>query len=673
MKTLLLFFSLVIFSSTAQNILVPQPQSLSYGEGYFVLKSNNVFYNTGVVNTHTLQAIKRLREGLRYRTNYVFDEKIQTSKSNAMGFLVEAKNTTHVFPGMNESYTLSVDSLGVSIKAETSVGTLRAVETLLQLVKKQDSLWVIPALTITDEPRFVYRGLMLDPVRRFLSVDALKRNIRAMAGYKLNVLHLHLSDDQGWRMESKRYPSLHIMSSDGYYYTQNQLTDVVRYAEERGILIIPEFDIPGHSTALLVAKPGLASKEQSYGIERSMGIQKPVLNPAIEETYAFLSNLFKEVDSLFPGPYIHIGGDEVEFDHWVENASIDAFRAKMGLKDFNALERYFINRVADSISLTGKTIIGWEEIHGDGLQKGAVLQCWKSNSTAVSFANQGYKTIRSQGLYLDLLYPLSDYYNLDIIPKTLSLSKEQAANFLGAEACMWGEFTGERNVDFRVWPRMAMIAERLWSVEKRDKRALASAVQKTTIALAEFGLNHIGSPYTVMCELAQSKNIAPLEELRGLVTPLKGYERHLKFLSTVLSPLNEFADAADTDPMDLELFYKALREFIIAGTNESNFEFVAQKLFEWEAFYATNKTYFNSNPKLKELEPLAKNLSAAAKVANEAMDYIVRGKIPKDAWITNAKAVMEEAKKPVANVELVIIEQLEKLVVFSKEHDVIVF
>ncbi|MFB6318458.1 beta-N-acetylhexosaminidase [Saccharicrinis sp. FJH54] len=671
-KTVLLLL-FAIYTISAQNTIVPLPEKTVSGDGFFVLNSSLPVVLNGQVNDQALRAVERLKTGLTYRTRITFDNQPFIKQQVKSGIILEAKASTRLMPGMDESYTINVDTSAVRITAATTVGVLHGVETLLQLVQKRDSVWIIPALTITDKPMLAYRGLLLDPARRFLSVDAIKKTLDAMAAVKLNVLHLHLSDDQGWRIESKRYPSLQIMASDGKFYTQTQIRDLVKYASDRGIIIIPEVDIPGHATAILTAKPNLASADTTYVPDRSFGIHTPVLNPAKDETYAFLTNLFREIDSLFPGPYIHIGGDEVVYDNWKDNPEIDAFRENKGLKDFKALQGYFVKRMTDSIKPMGKTVIGWEEVARDGLDKEVVLQCWKSKGLAYTYAKQGLKTILSNGYYLDTFYSLKDYYNNDPLPADVNFKPEHRNNYLGAEACLWGELVDERILGFRLWPRMAMLADRFWSTEKRDRRSLAAATEAINLQLLEHNLNQIGAPFSILYEIAGSKDIAPLIELRGLVTPVKGYYRHGSGYNNTLTPLNTFADAADTDPANLDLFYNALREFIIAGSSDANFDLVAGKLFAWEEYYERNKEYYQGNSRLKELEPLAKNLSETARIANEAMEYIVKGKVPKDVWLNNAKKVMEEAKKPVAGVQLTVVDQLEKILVFSKEHDVIVF
>ena len=657
----------------AQNILVPQPQSVQPDSGYFILDPNLKTGYSSEPAPQLYHAFARLRSGLNYRTGLWFEPELPIGVLPKKGINIMVERTADQILDEDESYTLKVDSNGVKIVSQTPLGLLHATETLLQLVEFKDTVWAIPYVTIIDKPLFAYRGLMIDVARRFMPLEVLKRNIDAMAAVKLNVLHLHLSDDQGWRLESKRFPSLHIMASDGQYYTQAQMKELVRYAEARGIEVIPEIDIPGHATAILTAMPNLASKRAEYSLERSFGIKKAVLNPADDATYAFVSALFREVSTIFNSKYVHIGGDEVVMEHWSENRDIAAFMASKNISGYDALHRYFINRVADSLALLQKNIIGWDEIFGSGLNKGSVVQSWRNKQTAYTVAKAGYKSIVSKGYYLDLLFPLPDYYNSDVVTSDAGLTKENAKNVWGGEACLWSELIDQRTIDSRLWPAMGMIAERFWSETKRDKRALPVAAEYLNIQLIEHQLRHTDAPYSILHEIAGGNNIATLLEIREVVTPLTGYVRHQAGNAFTFTPLNTFADAASPDPSGLNAFYRALREFVISGANEKNFELIATKLYEWSEFYEKNADYFGANPKLKEIKPLAKNLSEAAKVANEAMEYIVNGKIPKDAWINNARKVMEDAKKPVAGVRLSIIDELEKLIVFSKSHDVIIF
>jgi hexosaminidase len=667
---LCILFTFVIH---AQTPLVPQPQSVRTDSGFFIIDHNLRIGYSSEPAPQLYQAFKRLRTGLNYRTGLWFEPELPIGVLPKKGINVIVERTADQILDEDESYVLTVDSTQIKIVTQTPLGLLRAVETFLQLVEFKDTAWVIPYVSITDKPLFAYRGLLIDVARRFMPLDVLKRNIDAMAAVKLNVLHLHLSDDQGWRLESNRFPSLHIMASDGLYYTQAQIKELVRYAEARGIEVIPEIDLPGHTTAILTAMPNLASKKAEYRLERSFGIKKAVLNPADDDTYTFISELFREMSTLFNSRYMHIGGDEVVFEHWSENRDIAAFMASKRLTDYEDLQRYFINRVADSLALINKSIIGWEEIFKPGLNREAVVQCWRNKQSAYTVAKAGYKTIVSQGYYLDLLYPLADYYNSDVIVRDAGLTKENATNVWGGEACLWSELIDQRTIDSRLWPTMAMIAERFWSEIKRDKRALPVAAEHINIQLIEHNLRHTDAPYSILHEIAGSNNIVPLTELREVVTPLSGYLRHTSGNAFIYTPLNTFADAASPDPQGLNAFYRALREFVISGANEKNFELIATKLYEWSMFYELNADYFSTNPRLNEIEPLAKNLSAAAKVAEEAMEYIVNGKIPKDAWMKNAQKVMEDAKTPVAGVRLSVIDELEKLIVFSKSHDVIVF
>jgi hexosaminidase len=227
----------------------------------------------------------------------------------------------------DETYSLEVKENSVLIKAKTDVGALRGLETLLQLVNFNQNGYYFEGVAIKDSPRFVWRGLMIDAARHFQPMSVLKRNLNAMASVKLNVFHWHLTDDQGFRVESKVYPKLHEKASDGLFYTQEQVKEIVKYASNLGIRVIPEFDVPGHSTAILTAYPELGSKEgANYAIERFSGIFDPTLNPSIEATYTFLENLFTEITPLFPDEYFHIGGDENEGKHWDGNEKIQEFK-----------------------------------------------------------------------------------------------------------------------------------------------------------------------------------------------------------------------------------------------------------------------------------------------------------------------------------------------------------
>jgi hexosaminidase len=262
----------------------------------------------------------------------------------------------------DESYQLDVTPQQARLTAPTPVGALRGVETFLQLVELDAQGFSAPAVRITDRPRFPWRGLMMDVSRHWLPAEVLKRNMDGMAAVKLNVLHVHLTDDQGFRIESKNHPKLHELGSDGHYYTQTQMTELIAYARDRGIRVVPEIEMPGHSTSWYVGYPELAGGPGPYQIERKWGIFDPTLDPTREETYAFLDSLIGEIAALFPDEYLHVGGDEVNGRQWDTNPQIVAFKKAHGMKDNADLQLYFNRHLLPMIQKHGKKMIGWDEI-----------------------------------------------------------------------------------------------------------------------------------------------------------------------------------------------------------------------------------------------------------------------------------------------------------------------
>src|SRR5438552_8710310 len=270
----------------------------------------------------------------------------ETEPSKAMLVIRAAHANKEILElGEDESYSLEVSNTGAKLDSPTTLGALHGLQTFLQLVATASDGFAVPALSIQDKPRFPGRGLMIDAGRHVIPVDVLHRNIDGRAAVKLNVLHWHLSENQGFRVESKKFPKLHEMGSDGLYYTQNEVRDLIAYARERGIRVVPEFDMPGHSTAWFVGYPELASGPGPYEIERKWGVFDPAMDPTRDETYKFLDAFIGEMAGLFPDQFFHIGGDEVNGKQWDANPKIKEFMHGHGLKDNNDLQAYFNQRV----------------------------------------------------------------------------------------------------------------------------------------------------------------------------------------------------------------------------------------------------------------------------------------------------------------------------------------
>src|SRR5216684_4659816 len=308
-------------------------------------------------------------------------------------------------PAEDESYVLEVTTTSAKLTAPTPLGAMHGLQTILQLVDVSPGGFAAPAVTIHDQPRFPWRGLMIDSARHFIPLDVIRRNIDGMEAVKMNVFHWHLSENQGFRAESKKFPKLHELGSDALYYTQDEIRDLIAYTKDRGIRVVPEFDMPGHSTAWFVGHPELASGPGPYEIERKWGVFDPAMDPTNEKVYKFLDDLIAEMARIFPDHYFHIGGDEVNGKEWDANPKIQEFKKSHGLKDNEALQAYFSQRLQKIVTKHGKAMVGWDEVFIPGVPKDIVIQSWRGQASLAQAAKQGYRGILSNGYYLDLGWP----------------------------------------------------------------------------------------------------------------------------------------------------------------------------------------------------------------------------------------------------------------------------
>src|SRR4029450_9449800 len=469
---------------------------------------------------------------------------------NSAGLVIECERAGETIPSIseNESYRLEINEKQARLTAPTVVGALRGMETVLQLLQSDRDGFYFPVVSIQDQPRFPWRGLLIDVARHFEPVEVLKRNLDAMAAVKLNVFHWHLTEDQGFRVESKKFPKLHQLGSDGNYFTQEQVKEIIADARERGIRVVPEFDIPGHSTSWLVGHPELGSAPGPYTIERRPGIFEPALDPTREELYKFLDTFFGEMAALFPDAYMHIGGDENEGKQWDRNANIQAFMKKKGIKDNHALQAYFNQRLLKILQKYGKKMIGWDEILQPELPKDIVIHSWRGTKALAEAAKKGYDGILSNGYYIDLIFPASQHYVADPLPADSNLTAEEAKHVLGGEATMWGEWVTPETIDSRIWPRTAAIAERLWSPRQvTDIDDMYRRLELVSLQLEELGLTHNKNVDMMLRRLARSEDIGSLRTRTYILEPVKEYRLYEMRPQTMLSPLTGLIDVTRPD------------------------------------------------------------------------------------------------------------------------------
>jgi hexosaminidase len=568
--------------------------------------------------------------------------------------------------GEDESYSLEINSAGAKLDAATPLGVMRGLQTFLQLVQTTADGFATPAIAIQDNPRFPWRGLMIDVGRHFIPLDVLKRNLDGMAAVKLNVFHWHLSDNQGFRVESKKFPKLQEMGSDDLYYTQDEVRELIAYARERGIRVVPEFDMPGHSTAWFVGYPELASGPGPYEIERKWGVFDPAMDPTEERTYKFLDAFIGEMAALFPDQYFHIGGDEVNGKEWAANPKIQAFMRAHGFKTNQDLQAYFNTRVQKIVAKHGKTMVGWDEILRPDLPKDIVVQSWRGQDSLAAAAKLGYRGILSYGYYLDLMWPASRHYAVDpMSDAAANLTAEEKKQILGGEACMWSEYVSPENIDSRIWPRAAAIAERLWSPQgMTDANSMYERLQQISRWLDGLGLTHNSSYEPMLRRIAGSDDISALRTFTDVVEPVKDYTREESAVveATSLSPLNRVIDAARPES-ETARHFADLVNAIVAGTADAGAkQEVRTLLTAWRDDQNNLQALEDHSFLLKEIVPLSQDLSAVATTGLQAVDYIDRAERPPNAWAEQQFVLLDQAQKPKAQLLLMVAPSVQKLV-----------
>ncbi|MEP6620313.1 MAG: beta-N-acetylhexosaminidase [bacterium] len=429
-----------------------------------------------------------LASTIRRRTGYAVH--VGTTASSRRAIQLD----TSYRSAIGEAYTLVANEHGVTIHGATSAGALWGVQTFRQLLPaafddargKRPARWPVPAVTIHDAPRFGWRGSMVDVSRHFFTVAVIKRHIDLLSRYKMNVFHWHLTDDQGWRVEIKRYPELTRIGawrteSDGTryggFYTQREIRDVVEYARQRGIMVVPEIEMPGHARAALAAYPNLGCTNDTVAVATDWGVHADIYCVGEERTLAFVQNVLDEVIPLFSSPYIHIGGDEVPKARWRECKSCQDLMRRESLANEDELQRWFVGRIGQYLATRGKRLIGWNEIlQGDHLMSGAIVQSWQDSSWTRRAALEGHDVIASPEQWTYLNRSASELttdrvYSFDPIPP--GLDSTTTRRVLGAEVALWSEHVvSGANLDLMTLPRTLAFAEVMWSDTVRDAGSL---------------------------------------------------------------------------------------------------------------------------------------------------------------------------------------------------------
>ncbi len=630
----------VVGENTAELGLLPMPASMVSGEGRLVLTDDLVAYRVvGADNGRLSSALARWQQQLR--AELAIEHELladsESDKEPILVFEIESPGESYPSIGTEESYQLTISDDLIRVQAATTVGVLRALQTLRQLAMRCEATLCFPLVDIEDKPEFPVRGVMIDVVRHWIPLADIKRQLDGMAAVKLNLLHLHFSDDQSFRVESLALPKLHELGSDGNYFTQSEIRELVEYAADRGIRVMPEFDLPGHSRSWQIAYPELSSRPgKKYHLYSTKRIFSDPIDPSKESTYEILAALVEEMTGLFPDEYFHLGGDEVSFDAWEDNPSIQDFMLEQKIPDSKSLQTYFVNRYARMIKDAGRIPVGWAEVLSENLEQGVIAHHWISSDTTP--LAKRHPALVSINYYLDHMRSSESHYRNDPRHLTINNSADQTLrdNVIGVIATSWSEVVDPRNIDLCLWPRVAAISESLWSSSEYVLDAnIDSLYQRLDLLSRQL------EPQLSMQREQQQREwafLAPpgsadaLQALADLLEPVPFYPmRSGSTLLGLIMPEFLLDDPPDTptelSPFTRVLAYESLsarqfnrdvERFLSDTENRELMKALQQRLLLWSELYPEMQKLAGQSEKLRDLE-LEKLAQVIARISDAGL------------------------------------------------------
>ena len=453
------------------------------------------------------------------------------------------------------------------------------------------------------------------------------------------------------------------MGSDGRYYRQSEIREIVAYAHDRGIRVVPEFDMPGHSHSWLIGYPQLASAPGPYEFKYYLGGDSVPMDVTRESTYEFIDKFVAEMAALFPDKYWHIGGDEVDATPWDANPAIAAFKKRHGMKDNAALQVYFNQRLVRILQKHGKRMMGWDEIINPDLPKKIVVQSWRGQETLALAARQGYDSILSAPYYLDKMLPTATYYAGDPLPAESALSAAEATHVLGGEVCVWGELVSEENIESRTWPYAAAVAERLWSPrEANDVPGMYRRLDIVSLRLEEAGSFH-KTNMDAMLRRTAGGDLPPLvRDFIELLQPLRLGLRQELSRPDQLIPLTRLGDIVVADPPEARKFAAQIHALVKGNAVDPALRAALRQQFEkWKQVKSTIAALADHAPLFRDAEATSGDLSELASAGEEALSFLETGSAPPTSWMEKQKALMEQAAKPKGLVRLAILDAMGEL------------
>jgi hexosaminidase len=683
-------------SALAPLALMPLPSSITRGEGAFTVTPagggpSSFTYNYGQTHDARLEAAVRralIRLGRTCGGEVLRSTIDHPAPSNASLLInVVAPGEPVQTLDEDESYELHVTSQSATLAAANDLGAMHGLETLLQLATTEQGACVLPAVTIRDVPRFRWRGFMLDVSRHFEPVGAVERALDGMAAAKLNVFHWHLSDDQGFRAESKKFPRLTEVSSEGDFYTQDQLREVVAYARARGIRVVPEFDMPGHGSSWIMAYPELAPAKPIKTLPVVYGMPTAVLDPTRKSTYKFINTLVDEMGRIFPDAYFHIGGDEVQGEAWTADPQIAAFMKKQGYAKPAQLQAYFNQQLQEILKKHDKKMIGWDEILDPALPKTIVIQSWRGEASLSDGARQGYQGILSAPYYLDGQKTSAQMYLADPIPADTTMTAEQQTLILGGEVCMWAEQLNTETMDSRVWPRTMAVAERFWSPQgDRDVSDMYRRLRINSLKLEDVGLRHISGPETVRRNLLLQRDPEALDVLASVLEPVDFHARSGLQHTNGWTALDRLVDAVVADPPSRQQVagdVEAIAGNVTApqpadpklqldlsgdvpeGTvppREVAIRRLRMRFLVWQSAQPRLLEDVRQTPRLSDAGVRAAQLGELAGMGLSSLAFLESHTAPPPGWQEQQMSTLDAAAQPAALVRFTVLYSMRKLV-----------
>jgi len=642
--------------------LMPVPAKVQAGTGLWQVQQGFTISITGADDARLAAAAERCVNHLSGATGIPLTYRTADASKATIAIRCEHNGEKIQKLGEDESYTLDVADSGVKLSAPNPLGVIHGLQTLLQLVQPTPQGFAAPSVRIEDAPRFTWRGLLLDPCRHWMPIEVVKRTLDGMEAVKMNVMHFHLSEYQGFRIESRKFPKLHELGSNGLYYTQDEMKDIIAYARDRGIRVMPEFDMPGHSQSWFVGYPELASGAGPYEIEKRWGIFDPAIDPTKESTYKFLDKFIGEMAELFPDDFFHLGGDEVNGKQWEANPEIQKYMKSHGLKSNEDLQAYFNQHVVKIIEKYKKTPVGWDEVLHPDLPKDVVVQSWRGPDGEAKAVEQGHRALLSHGYYLDLAEPAEKHYRVDPLSgNAANLPPEQQKMVLGGEACMWSEMVSAENVDSRLWPRTAAVAERLWSpADVRDVDSMYRRLEVVSERLDTLGLTH-HSALRAMQERLAPENLASLHTLAEVVEPAKGYARASSHNYVSDTPLNGLPDSVPPESIAARNFSQLVDRVVAGNVSADELARIHDLLDSWRQNHERLTSALQDAP-LTEVSGVSQNLSAAGSIGLQALEMLTTHATAPAGWSDQQIAQLEPMKTPQAELLLMIVPSIERLV-----------